>query len=403
MFQQTKLPKESIPVWDRVLITALSLYILGLFLPDIPAIERIGLIVATTITCFGGRWRMAIRYLAHPIFVVLAMLLGWLALSYFWSSIPEITKGSWTSVFKDYFVVPIPLLYVMADTQRRRLMSLLLAASGAVIVALNGAQYLRELFSDPALLLNIKTHRGWAHPLVFFLPFAMLQLIAARGRQAAIWYALFGIEVVMIFASGARGAWLALMVILFLWGMLREHRRRTGILMAIGLAIASVSYITLPANVFKDRLAQGASTSLRTTGTWGPALEMMAERPWQGFGFGKEIFNREFNQRAPLQDSWSIKKSKGPHSIVLEAGFAGGYPALVLMTLLFVSAFIYGWRAVFISPALEEKAFALAALTSFAGFYITRGAFESVHWGPMIILLTSIAYVSRMRTQVSPT
>ncbi len=267
MFQQTKLPKESIPVWDRVLITALSLYILGLFLPDITAIERIGLIVATTITCFGGRWRMAIRYLAHPIFVVLAMLLGWLALSYFWSSIPEITKGSWTSVFKDYFVVPIPLLYVMADTQRRRLMSLLLAASGAVIVALNGAQYLRELFSDPALLLNIKTHRGWAHPLVFFLPFAMLQLIAARGRQAAIWYALFGIEVVMIFASGARGAWLALMVILFLWGMLREHRRRTGILMAIGLAIASVSYITLPANVFKDRLAQGASTSLRTTGT----------------------------------------------------------------------------------------------------------------------------------------
>lgn len=395
MLQQVRSLTKSMPLWDRILVLCLSLYSLGLFLPSITAVERIGLVVATIISCFGGRWRIAVRYLKHPVFALLAVFLCWLALSFFWSAAPDITLSSWTSVFKDYFIFVIPMLYLLAHTQRRQLLSLAFALSGAVIVVLNGAQYLNELFTDPALLLNIKAHRGWAHPLVFFLPFSMQQAGAAKGRQAALWYGLFSLEALMIFASGARGAWLALIVILALWGLLREHRRLAGILLAIGLTIAAVSYVMLPANLFKDRIAQGADTSLRTTGTWGPALEMMDERPWQGFGFGKEIFNNEFNQRAPTKELWSIKKSKGPHSILFEAGFAGGYPGLILLSMLFITTFVYGWRAVFVRPVVEEKAFALAAMASFSGFYITRGAFESVHWGPMIILLTSIAYVSR--------
>lgn len=51
-----------------------------------------------------------------------------------------------------------------------------LAWLGVVIVAFNGAQYVRELLTDPSLLYNLKGHHKWAYPLVVFIPFAIAQL-----------------------------------------------------------------------------------------------------------------------------------------------------------------------------------------------------------------------------------
>lgn len=383
--------KKSAFSLDRVLVVVVSIYCLGLFLPAINAIERICLTIAVVISCTNGRWRTSGRYLRHPVIVLTYLLIGWFGLSTIWSVDPVITRSSWWSVFKDFFLILPAICYLLDDAQRRSHLTTALGICGAVIVTINAAQYLREFLVDPQLLLNIKTHRGWAHPLVFFVPFAIAKATTTNGRSALMWYGLFGIESTMILATGARGAWLALFAEILVLGMTRGLWRKAAVLMSSLLVIFVIAFATLPSNLIKDRVRQGADTSLRTTGTWGPAIEMMNERPWFGFGFGKAIFDAEFNTRAPQMDHWSIKKSKGPHSILFEAGFAGGYPGLLMISALFVAAVAYGANARRNKFAYQDRAFVLSAWASFIGFYAVRGTLESPHWAPMIILLIGIA------------
>lgn len=376
--------------WDKILVACVALHVLGLFLPTMTAVQNLGLYWALSISLFDRRWRVCQSYLTHPLLLLAGSLVAWFALSSVWSVAPATTLKSTTSVFKDFVLILPPLLYLLTDAGLRRLFGQALALSGLVIVVLNGVQYVNELLADPALLANIKLHRGWGHPLMFFLPFALMQVRASRGRASAAWFALFLVEVLMIIGTGARGAWLALIAALALWSVL-DFDRRWLIRIAIGGAVLAVAaYTLLPASVVRDKATQGMDTSMRTTGTWGPALQMMGERPVLGFGFGKEIFNREFDRRAVEEQTWTIKKSKGPHSIYLEAGFSGGYPALAGVVVLFAAALGFGIRGVLRAGTIEDRLSALAATAAFLAFYVTRGAVESVRWGPLIVLLLMI-------------
>lgn len=387
-------------LWDKILTGGLLLYSLCIFLPGVTALERLGLVTALLISCTGGRWKACLAHLRHPAMLLTITLLGWFTLSATWSVAPDITLTSVQGVFKDYLLILPPLFFMLADPDRRRWFARGLALAGLVIVLVNSAQYVREWLQDPALLNNIKLHRGWGHPLVLFFPFALLQGRLARGKPMYLWYGLAVIEAMMIMATGARGAWLALAMVLVVWLGHDFDRRRLLALSGAGLALVVLAYFMLPAPLFKDRFADGLSTSLRTSGTWGPALQMLDERPVLGFGFGKPIFDQEFNRRAPTEAGWSIKKSKGPHSIYLEAGFSGGYPALGLITALFLVIFVAGIRAAARGRQPEpERLLALACLAAFAGFYITRGSVESVQWSALPLLLAPLVFLSPPRQE----
>lgn len=383
--------------WNQALAVLVSLYVLGLFVPDFPKLENAALYGAVLTCLFGGRWRSGLHNLAHPLILLLLALLGWLFVTSLLSDEPALALKDYRRAFKDYFLIFLPLMFVLADEAGRRLLARLLAYCGVVVVILNGLQYLDEWLTDPARLLNIKSHRGWGHPLVLFLPFALMQMRLSEGRSFWPWLLLILVESAMIIATGARGAWLAMLAVLVVWGIAGFTRKQ---LVSVGLgtfALVLVAYFALPSFLLRDRIEQGFDTSMRTTGTWGPAIEMMDERPLLGFGFGKEAFNREFNRRAPDREQWSIKQSKGAHSIFFEAGFAGGYLALAGITLLFGATLVYGYRGIRRLGLPEDRLLALAAVSSFIGFYVTRGALESVRWSPLIILLGIIVYLSSPR------
>jgi len=384
--------------WNQTLAMLVSLYVLGLFIPDFPKLENASLYGAVVICLFGARWRAGLHSLAHPLFLLLLAFLGWLLFTSVISDEPVIALHDYRRAFKDYFLIFLPLMFVLADESGRRLMARLFAYAGLVIVLLNAAQYLQEWWADSAALMDIKAHRGWGHPLVLFLPFALMQMRLAENRAFWAWLTLALVEGAMIIATGARGAWLAMFAVLAVWAIAGFTRKQ---FIAVGvstLALVLVAYFALPAFLLRDRIDQGFDTSLRTTGTWGPAIEMMEERPVLGFGFGKEAFSREFNSRAPERDAWTIKKSKGPHSIFLEAGFAGGYPALIAIALLFCAILGYGYRAIRHNLVADNRLLALAATSSFIGFYITRGALETVRWSPLIILIGIIIHLSGRQT-----
>jgi len=381
--------------WNQALAVLVSLYILGLFLPDLPKLENFALYGAVLICLFGGRWRTGLHELAHPLILILLALLGWLFLTATLSDDPAQSLTEYRRSFKDYFLIFLPLMFVLTDEAGRRLLARLIAFAGVIIVFANGMQYVHEWLTDPSRLLNIKAHRGWGHPLVFLLPFALMQMRLSTGRVSHLWLLLALVEGAMIIATGARGAWLAMLAVILVWAVAGFNRKQLLKLAAGGLVLLLIAYFALPSFLLRDRIEQGFDTSMRTTGTWGPAIEMMDERPTLGFGFGKDAFSREFNQRAPERESWSIKQSIGPHSLYLEAGFAGGYPALSGIILLFGATLAYGYLGFGRSRLQEQRLFVLAASSAFVGFYLTRGAMETIRWGPMIILLGIIVSASR--------
>lgn len=386
-------------LWDSALVALLAPYALVPWIHSATGMKNVGMYSALLIVLFNGRWRRTLPFLRHPLVLLLLALIGWFALSAIWSTNPSQTIHALKKNFTEYFIVFPPLIYLLLDDRRRRMFACALAWLGVVIAAFNGAQYVRELLTDPSLLYNLKGHRKWAYPLVVFIPFAIAQLRLHRGKTAVFWFLVLVIESFMVIGSGARGAWIALFAVFALWGCFEFNRRQIAGVVVVACVLALVGYLALPPTIVKNRLAQGADTSNRTTGTWGPTIDMMRDRPVLGYGYGRSIYNDEFNRRASTEDNWSIKKSIGPHSVYLEAGFSGGLVALTVFIAFCAGTLLHGLRSTFRATNLDDRLLALAATSAFAGHFITRGTFESVHWSPLIVLLPIIVQCSWVAPQ----
>ena len=152
-------------------------------------------------------------------------------------------------------------MFVLADETGRRLLARLIAFVGVVIVFANGMQYVHEWLTDPSRLLNIKAHRGWGHPLVFLLPFALMQMRLSTGRESRLWLLLALTEGTMIIATGARGAWLAMLAVILIWAVAGFNRKQLLRLAAGSLVLLLVAYFALPPFLLRDRIEKGFDTS----------------------------------------------------------------------------------------------------------------------------------------------
>ena len=381
-------------LWDSALVVLLSPYALVPWIHNATGMKNVGMYVALVIVLFNGRWRRTLPLLRHPLVLLLLALICWFALSTVWSLHPGKTIQAIEENFKEYFLVFPPLVYLLLSARRRRMFACVLGGLGIVIATVNGAQYVRELLTDPSLLYNLKGHRKWAYPLVVFIPFAIAQWRLNRGKVAGFWMLALVIESFMVIGSGARGAWISLFAVFALWGCVEFNRRQITGVAVIACVLAALAYLVLPPTIVKDRLAKGADTSLRTTGTWGPTIDMMRDRPVLGYGYGRTIYNDEFNRRAPANDDWSIKKSIGPHSVYLEIGFSGGLIGLIVLVIFFAGTLLHGLRGTLRATNLDDRLLALAATSAFLGYFVTRGVFESVRWSPLVVLLPIIVQCS---------
>lgn len=383
---------------DRLLVGLVGLYVFGLFINDHTWIEKVGLYGSLALSLIGNRWRAALPILRHPLFILFLTWLGWLLATSLTGSDPAEHLASMRRSFKDYFLILPPLAFALGTPERRAELIRWLAWGGAGIVTLNGAQYLQEIFTDPSRLLDIKAHRAWSHPLVFFLPFLLAAARNTRGAALIAWSAAAAIAAFMIVATGARGAWLAMAGIFAAWAWLALTRRQIIAVAALGGALLVIAAAVLPGHLFVDRIQQGFSTTQRADGTWRPALDMTAERPLTGFGFGSKTFMAAFHARVDQHPEWTLKEMKGPHSNYFEIAFAGGYPAMIGLIAFFGATLVAGFRAAQHSADPASQLLALAGVTAFLGFYVTRGAFETVRWGPMIVpllIVISAALASR--------
>lgn len=287
------------------------------------------------------------------------------------------------------FVLPVLLPWLMVTHCRgeRSRRWVVFALTGAVLLTMgkNAYQYLGEISSLGRLSSDIHLHRRYAEALVFGLPFLLVLLF----KPGAGWLKLIqsGIVLVaglMIVATGARGAWLgaaagALVVLVAL-----GNRRIWMISAAVLVVATALAVISVPGELLEGRIRQGFDTSHRTSGTWRPALEMIADHPLTGYGFGDDVFHAEFNRRAPGASHWSLKTSLGAHSFYLSTAFAAGIPGLALLLGIVGVLVRRLLKAVRPGPIKWNPGRtdydAIALLGSLTGIYLVMGLVENINW-----------------------
>ena len=317
-------------------------------------------------------------------------LLAWALATAALSPHRAVSLPDWYAAFDDHLLV-IPLLIHLCLAGRREQFGRVLAWAGVVIVALDGLHYLGDALSGAiAAPDNWTRHRKWAYPLVLFSPFLMLRLAQSAGRARLLWSLALLATTLMVLASGARGAWLALAAAAAIYGgwLLRRQRRMVlGALAALALAVP-LFLLSPPGEVVRERLAQGFDTSARVTGTWGPALTMAAQHPWLGHGMGMRAYHDEYMGQVADHPHWFFRdRSMSPHNFFLMALFGLGLLGLALtlaLSGLLVARYVAQARA---AATPQEAMLPLALLASFVAHYLVRGSFETLSWPPLALYI----------------
>ena len=154
---------------------------------------------------------------------------------------------------------------------------------------------------------------------------------------------LIFLQAVLCVATGARGTWIAFVVVVVGCGLLLKARAMAAATLA-GALLAALLFAWLePANPITANVARGADSSYRRMGAWVPAATMWAERPALGFGYGKFVYDEEYNARKPNHPEWELPYSLGPHSLFFQVGFAAGIAGLAAYILLCASCVRRAW------------------------------------------------------------
>lgn len=387
-----KLPRFSLE--NAVLGGTFLLALLLFRRPDAASGWRAGLlllIVLSAIPWLSGRhlpWREGDRH-------VKSLLLGWsgfVAIVLVTALMGETFAVAPVDLARGFLLpaaLPFVILTWVRDERNLRLLFIAFFAGAVVLMGRNAGQYAVEWSVAGRFDPNILLHRPYGDGLVFSLPFLFAGAIYLRGKLLGIGCLLLAmVDLLMIAMTGARGAWLAAATIVLLYLVVYRSR---GLTIAVSAAIAAVvvGMVTfIPPELGLNRIHQGFDTSLRTTGTWGPALEMIAERPLTGYGYGPEVFHREFNRRAPTAPHWSVQQSMGPHSLFLDIGFSAGVIGLTAFVGTLVAlAFRISHHLSCLGRERDRNPFlflaGIALLGLLMGSIVVQGLVEGRSWPPI--------------------
>ncbi|MCX7890851.1 MAG: O-antigen ligase family protein [Burkholderiales bacterium] len=218
---------------------------------------------------------------------------------------------------------------------------------------------------------------GEAHALYLPALVAIIAVVPARPWRLGL-AAIVVIEALLLVPTGFRGAWLAVVAASVLVAALAGKWRALAALAVVGFLAIGAALTTLPdaGRIVAERF-QRLDTG--RADTWGPAIDMVRERPLAGHGYGQELYHRTYAAEALARD-WVLKESGGAHNMYLSTAFASGIFGLAALVWLYVEmarAFIAAFRR---SAGWEPKALALAGFAALFGPYVVHGAFEDKLW-----------------------
>jgi hypothetical protein len=140
--------------------------------------------------------------------------------------------------------------------------------------------------------------------------------------------------------------------------------------------------LSLMPQLFESTLNRGLQIWDRVKYAWGPGLELIANAPALGHGFGRQAWDQAYSQLVLIHPD--LINFGSPHNWFLTAGFFGGVLAVVMQMVLTFTLCQSLFNLLSRSPPSKStisipqasQACAMAVLVSFIAFYVLRGQVE---------------------------
>lgn len=239
-------------------------------------------------------------------------------------------------------------------------------------------QYAGEFATTPRWpIADIQRHRYYAEPLLWFLPALLWALGRTRDRFVPWVGAGLAIYLLLLAATGARAAWYGGLIAAAVWFYAEANRRRALVVTGAVVAAIVLALWIVPEPIFIDQAMRGFWASHRVHGAWLPAIELVLERPWLGYGFGESLFHAAYNAEVAHRPDWFFRRSLGPHNVFLALWFAGGIGLVGSVVGTLVAYYACVGRAL-VGKRSAWRTILLAGGCSVLAYLVIRGSFESI-------------------------
>lgn len=388
-------------VFEVVYALAIAAFLISVYNKSATALSTLGTWVPGILWLLRPRIAPTPRpYLRDPLLWLAMGLVMALEASCLWSPKPMHSFDQ----FRREIAVVVAILLTLADAGSTRQVlarwCLVLVAGLAWHLGMHLRDWASLASAAGRLLPDYGLLRDYGYGLVFAFPFLFAARHFVRPRLQPALIVLAVVATVLAITTGARGTWFALSLMLAGSAMLFGSRKLALALVAVGLGAAATFATLDPSNSITANVGRGLDTSFRSTGTWTPAVEMIAEQPVLGHGFGRFVFDRAYEARQPSRPHWVFERSPGPHSIFLDTAFAGGIVALALFIALCAAIVRRAWDLG--RDGGWRGDLARAVLLSFLGQYLVYGFIESMTWHPLGIHLGLLLALTQARRADRP-
>lgn len=314
-------------------------------------------------------------------------------------------KMSWTA-FWSYqtigkgFLCALALLCVpfsSRQVQRLLLLLLLLLIARNVEMFVYGFQHPvflggKELANEEILL----GYRSQGDHIVLLSPFVLAAMLVRR-QEFAVSLALLGIEMALLASTGWRGAWLGFAgSCLCLLVYFRAWRALSALFVAVTL-VGVVGLLASDDNIVALAINRGFSDSNRIEKVWLPALDILSQANWQGYGFGQARYIELLSAYSAMHPDKAIPIFGDAHNMVLNFAMSAGW----LGVLAFVAVLGVGVAECFRrlrENGLAPEQIVLLSGTSagWLGVYGLLGLTDQPHYNNLAVLavLTSVGLAS---------
>ncbi len=340
-------------------------------------------------------WTLDKRLITHPVSIVVYVYLLWMFITCFTSEQPGISFKFWASkiwfVTSCYFMV---IQLIKDELKNAKTFFNCYIVGLCIVVIYTTIRHALRGFSEFSghwvMTPFYNDHTAYGAVLAFFIPIVIGFLCTAESKKSKCFYIISALILLLgLYLSNCRAAWLSMVVVLFVWLVMKLKIKFTWLVVA-ALVFGSFFYFYADDILYRmgrnDQDASGnlteqiqSMTNISTDASnverlnrWTSALAMIKERPIVGWGPGTYQFQYAPFQKSKYQTIISTNLGDGgnAHSEYLGPCAETGIVGLLTVLALVVASLFTGIKTYMNAQDKNRKHWAMAMTLALVSYFV---------------------------------